>query len=231
MGWAADRGGFAIDAAVDERLGFLRKTYGWLTGQIIAVAALTSLFMQSEAIVNAALNLIYGNILIYILLFMGLSFITRKMLEGHKPMNVQVAGAALWVVFLSALCTPLCYFVIEAGHGAKITQAVIMTTGVFAGLTTYVLVTKKDFSWARSIIFIASWTLLGVGVVLAFGGGVSGIWYSALWVGLLSLWTLYDTSQVLHHRGVNEYVAASVDLLLDFVFLFIHILMLLMNRD
>jgi FtsH-binding integral membrane protein len=153
------------------------------------------------------------------------------MLEGHKPLGVQTAAAALWVVFLSLLTTPLCAIAFQNGLGHLVGQAFVMTTAVFLGLTTYVLVTKKDFSWAGSIIFIGSWALVGVGVVIWLTGGSGGIWYSVLWVGLLSLWTLYDTSQVLHHRGVTQYVAASVDLLLDFVFLFIHILLILMRSS
>jgi FtsH-binding integral membrane protein len=51
-------------------------------------------------------------------------------------------------------------------------------------------------------------------------------------VVLLSGWVLYDTSQIIHRRRIGEHVAASVDLLVDFVYLFIHIVMLLLSsRD
>jgi FtsH-binding integral membrane protein len=41
----------------------------------------------------------------------------------------------------------------------------------------------------------------------------------------------HDTSQILHRRAVNQYVAASVDLLVDFVLMFLYVLMILLNSS
>jgi FtsH-binding integral membrane protein len=231
MGWAADAGGFAIDAAVDERLGFLRKNYGWQTGKVLAVTVLVALFLQSPAVIEFSVSLLRGSFLIFFALLIGLSLLTRKMLEGSRPLGIQAAAAGIWVVFLSLLTLPLCAVAIQAGLGHLIMQAGVLTTTVFVGLTTYVLVTKQDFSWARSILFIGGWSLVGVGILMGFFGAGVGIWYSVIWVALLSLWTLYDTSQVLHHRRTDQYVAASVDLLFDFVLMFIHILTILLSAN
>jgi FtsH-binding integral membrane protein len=59
-------------------------------------------------------------------------------------------------------------------------------------------------------------------------GGAGGIVYSIVWAVLLAGWVLYDTSKVMYRRRVTEHVAASVDLLVDFVFMFLHIVQILM---
>ena len=236
MGWAADRGGFAIDAAVDERLGFLKKTYTHLTVQILAVGALTWTFIQNDELIAKFAGFFSGGsmgMIIYLACFFGLSLVTRKMMAGGKPLSIQYLAAGMWVVFLSILVSPLCYIAAEitGGYGI-ITEAFILTLCVFGSLTAYALTTKKDFSFLRGAIWIGSVSLIGVAFLLMFMGGSGGIWYSILWVVLLAAWTLYDTSQILHHRATDQYVAASVDLLLDFVYMFMHLLMILLNsRD
>ena len=235
MGWAAQTGGFAIDAAVDERMSFLKRTYGHLTVQIAAVGALTWAFIQNDALIEKFAGLFTGGVgmLVYLACFFGISLLTRKMMEGGKPLSIQYLAAGIWVFFLSILVSPLCWVAakITGGYGI-IGEAFILTLCVFGGLTVYALTTKKDFSFLGGAIAIASWSLIGVAFLLMFMGGSGGIWYSILWVVLLGAWTLYDTSQVLHHRATDQHVAASVDLLLDFVYMFMHLLIILLNsRD
>jgi len=233
MTWADDRRGFAIDAAVDARLGFIRKTYAHLGGEILAVGAMTWVILNVPALQRLAVGLI-SNFLIYLVAFFGASLISRKLMEGRVSAARQYLGAGIWVFFLSLLVAPLCMLAqARLGSLAVIGEAFIVTSCVFVGLTAYVFWTKKDFSFMRGALAVASWTLVGVALVMFLFGGFSGspIW-SILWVVLLAGWVLYDTSQVMHRRMVGEHVAASVDLLTDFVFMFLHIAMLLMgNRE
>lgn len=112
-------------------------------------------------------------------------------------------------------------------------EAAILTGCAFTGLTAYVFFTKKDFSFMRGALWMGSLLLLGVGVVSmlfgGLGGGTGSIVYSSFGVLLMGGWVLHDTSKVLHHRHVSEYVAGSVDLLVDFVYMFIHIASILLN--
>jgi len=233
MGWAADRGGFAIEAAVDERLGFLRKTYSLLTLQIVAVGAISAAILQNEALTLKIANLFWGSrsgMFIYLGVVFGISLLTRSMLAGNRPIGVQYGAAALWVGFLSVLVAPICWVAAEATGGYQIVgEAFLLTVALFGGLTAYVLTTRKDFSALRGALWMGSIGLMAIGLISVFMGSSMSIWYSVGWLVLLSGWTLYDTSQVLHKRNVNQYVAASVDLLVDFVYMFIYILMILMQ--
>lgn len=108
-------------------------------------------------------------------------------------------------------------------------QAFVPTACIFTGITAYVLTTKKDFSFIGAAMWMATFAAMGIGLLLYFMGGSGGIWYSIMWIVLMCGWVLYDTSKVLHRYPVNAAVAASVMLLVDFVYLFLHILMLLMR--
>lgn len=233
MAWARDRGGFAIDAAVDERLGFIRRTYGHLLGELLGVSLVTWLTLHTPALLAVA-TLLLSNLLLYFAAFFGVSLISRKLMEGDRSTAVQYAGAGLWVFFLGLLVAPIA-MICERRFGdyAILGEAFILTASVFSGLTAYVFFTRKDFTWMRGALAVASWLLVGIGVIQVFFGGFSGSpIYSILVVILMAGWVLHDTSNVLHHRRIGQHVAASVDLLVDFVYMFIHIAIILMSsRD
>ena len=226
--WADDRG-FAIDAAVDERVGFIRKTYLHLTAELGAVGLLAWMGTQVPLLQSLALAL-WSNFIIYFACFLGASFITRKLLAGHKPMSAQYLGAGIWVFLLGLLVTPL----VMIAPGAILAQGFVLTLCAFVGITAYVFTTKKDFSYIGGALSMATMILIGIAFLSFFMGGMgSGFpWFSVLAALLMCGWILYDTSRMLHHRRVGEHVAASVDLLVDFVYLFIHIVILLLgSRD
>jgi FtsH-binding integral membrane protein len=232
MAWPEDRG-FAIHAAVDARMAFVRRTYAHLLAELVAVALVVYVSLQTPALERLA-GALWGSWLIYILAFFGVSLVTRKMLEGQRSMAVQYAAAGIWVFFLGLLVTPLALFARHlTGSFAVLGEGAILTGCVFTGITAYVFFTKKDFSFLRGALWMLSWLALGVGILVTvfggFGGASASIVYSCVWVLLLGGWVLHDTSKVLHHRHVSEHVAASVDLLVDFVYMFIHIVSILLN--
>lgn len=231
MAWTEEKG-FAINAAMNARMAFVRRTYAHLVGELAGVTAVVYVALRTPALQRLAEGLL-GSWIIYLLAFFGVSLLTRKMLEGHRSIGIQYAAAGIWVFFLGLLVTPLAILAPRlTGSYAVLGEGAVLTGAVFTGLTAYVFFTKKDFSFLRGALWMLSWLALGVGIVVAifggFGGGAS-ILYSSVWVLLLGGWVLHDTSKILHHRAVNQYVAASVDLLIDFVYMFIHIVSILLN--
>jgi len=231
MSWAEDRG-FAISAAMDARMAFVRKTYAHLLAELIGVAAIVAVGIRVEALQEVGFALL-SRWYLYIIAFFGISFVTRAMLQGQRSKGVQYAAAALWVVFLGLLVTPLAVIAQQlTGSYAVLGEAAVLTGCVFAGITAYVFYTKKDFSFIGGALWMVTWLLFGIGMVAAIFGGLGGsgaLIYSCAMVLLLGGWVLYDTSKVLHRRHVSQYVAASVDLLVDFVYMFIYILSILLN--
>lgn len=232
MAWPEERG-FAIHAAVNARMAFVRKTYAHLLAELAGVALIVTLAVRTPVLAELAVRMMVRWYLPLLALF-GISLVTRRMLEGHRSIAVQYAAAGIWVFFFGLFITPLALVAKHlTGSYAVLGEAAILTGCAFTGLTAYVFFTKKDFSFMRGALWMGSLLLLGVGIVaMAFGGGLGGggsIAYSAFGVLLMGGWVLHDTSKVLHHRHVSEYVAGSVDLLVDFVYMFIHIASILLN--
>jgi FtsH-binding integral membrane protein len=112
-----------------------------------------------------------------------------------------------------------------------LTQAAMLTALVFTGLTGYVFVTRKDFSFLGGALAIGVFALIGIAIAGSLFGFTVGLWYSVLGVVVFSGYVLYDTSKILHSYPTTAYVSAAVVLFVDVVLLFKHILFLLMRRD
>jgi FtsH-binding integral membrane protein len=232
MTWAEDRG-FAIHAAVDERMGFIRRTYAHLLGELLVVAGIAALVLNTPSLLHGVAIPLAASWPVYLLSFFGVSLVSRKLLEGNRSMGTQYMGAALWVVFLGIFVAPFAYLAREfTGSYDVVGQAFVLTACVFGGLTAYVFFTRKDFSFLGGALSVLSLCVIGVGFLFVFfSPTMSTLWMPVVCVVLLSGWVLYDTSKVLHHRHVRQHVAASVDLLVDFVYLFLHILLLLLRAS
>ena len=231
MPWAEDRG-FAISAALDSRMAFVRRTYAHLLGELAGVALVTFIALRTPALESLATAMLTKPLL-YVVGFFGVSLLTRAMLAGQKSMAIQYSAAAIWVFFLGLLVTPFAVWArIQTGSYTIMGEAAILTGCVFTGITAYVFFTKKDFSFLGGALWMISWIAFGLGMILAIFGGFgnqTALFYSCGMVILMGGWVLYDTSKVLHHRHVNEHVAASVDLLVDFVYMFIYIVSILLR--
>lgn len=225
----------AAMAAASERAEFLKKVYGILFLGVLGFAATlwgtaNVPFMRDAA--TSLGDMIYGQrfgFLIYIGLFMGGSYLVHAVAE-KKPINV-VAYAA-WVVLLGFLVAPLVLHIADRDGMEIITQASSITALVFLGLTAFVLVTGKDFSWMRGILTIAFWSILVVGLIGAFTSFGTGLWISWAIVMLFAGYILYDTSVILHHLPTSMAMSGAIMLFTDVVLLFKHILILLASsRD
>ena len=114
-------------------------------------------------------------------------------------------------------------------------EAFGLTAVTFAGLSMYVVYSKKDFS------FMSGFLMTGL-IVLVVGGllnmffiqsGMMHFVMSGASVLLFSGFILYDTSNILRYYGTDEHVSATLALYLDVLNLFIALLSILgiMGRE
>ncbi len=226
VAWPEEKG-FAIDAAVSDRIGFLRRTYSHLLMELCAVGAVTSLALRIPFLVHNTMPVLLVGLL-------GIFFLVPKMLVRGASKGSQYTAAVLLVLFYGIALAPVAWIVREAtGSFAILGQAFIITACIFTGLTAYVFTTRRDFSAWGGFLHMALWGAIAIGIIGMFFGGFAGSnLYSILIVVLFSGFILYDTSQILHRHHVDEHVAASIALMIDFVILFKHIaLILLRSRD
>ncbi|CAJ0934004.1 unnamed protein product [Ranitomeya imitator] len=111
---------------------------------------------------------------------------------------------------------------------AVVLQAFILTTAVFFGLTAFTFQSKRDFSKLGAGLFAGLWILVIAGflrlffysetieLVMAAGGAL-------LFCGFI----IYDTHVLMHKLSPEEHILAAINLYLDIINLFLHLLRLL----
>ena len=219
----------AAPAAV--RAAFLQKVYMTLCGGV-AIALFTAFQIVSSAVqgnpgVLKAVTGHYWMVAIgYIVLALGAGALARVR-------GVNVAVYVAFTAFTGLLISPLFAYAYIQGHQSFeiVWNAFGLTALVFGGLTVYVFWSGKDFSFLGGMLWVGLLVLLGFMIAtfffqspaFAMGVTVGGL---LLFAGFI----LYDTSQIIHRLGPQDWMAGALSLFIDFVNMFIRILSLLSSR-
>jgi FtsH-binding integral membrane protein len=215
-------------AQADVRATFIRRTYGHLAGAILAFVALEAVLLQIPGVENVVVGM--SRLWIGVIAaWMVISWLARTWAASAKSIGMQYVGLAVYVVGQAVLFLPMLYYAaFMMQDKTVIPTAGILTLGVFAGLTAAVFVTRKDFSYLGSFLSIAGFIALGLIVASCIFGFSLGLIFSFAMVALACAAILYDTSNVLHHYGTEQYVAASVELFASVALLFWYVLRIAM---
>jgi FtsH-binding integral membrane protein len=219
-------------ATTEEKALFYRKTYGHVAGGVLVFILVEYLFLQSQTIVNFALSLLDGYLwLITLGGFMLVTHYAESVVAKSHDRNVQYLGYLLYIIAEAFIFVPLIYIAIAYANGPVLQQAAILTLSLFTGLSAVVLLTKKDFSFLRSIITIASFIALGLIVAGILFGFELGLWFSVGMVALAAGSILYQTSNLVHKYQSDQYVVAALGLFSALMLLFWYILRIFLSRD
>src|SRR5262245_3615263 len=217
-------------AEATERAAFIRRTYAHLAGAVVAFIAVEWMLLQSP-IAATMTSLMTGGFswLIVLAAFMGVSWLAERWANSEASPQMQYLGLGVFVVAEAILFLPLLYIASNFASADVIPMAALITGFLFTGLTATVFITRKDFSWMRSILTIGGFVALGVIVASIIFGFSLGIIFSSIMVLFASVAILYDTSQVLHHYRTNQHVAASLSLFASVALLFWYVLWIVMS--
>lgn len=219
-------------ASADERSAFIRRTYGHLAAAIGAFALLEYVLLQMEFVRPLVRTMVTGyNWLIVLGLFMVVGWIADKWARTATSKGMQYAGLVLCVVAWSVIFLPLLYVASRFSSPNVIPSAGLLTLGLFGGLTGTVFITKKDFSFLRTGLMVASFVALGLIVAGVMWGFNLGTLFAVAMVGLAGGYILYYTSNIMHHYRTDQHVAASLALFAAVALMFWYILLLFMSRD
>lgn len=225
----------AADAAQSERVTFIRKTYLHVAGAIVGFAVL--LFALVNFVPDDTMKQIFFGSrfswLIVLGVFMAVSFMAQRMADARSSVGTQYLGLALYTVAEAVLFWPIIWVCnnIPSLHGI-LPQAVILTLALAGGLTLSVFVTKADFSWMRSALWVGGLVAMGVIVLSIFMGFNLGIFFVVAMIALMCGFILYDTSNVLHHYHTSQYVGAALSIFSSLATLFWYVIQLLISlRD
>ena len=212
----------AASVTTTERLVFIKKVYS-LLAMSMGTAAIGA-YLGSGPL----LLLVAPNMMLFFILQIGLIFFAS--FAARKP-GLNMVALFSFTTVSGLTLGPLLYQV-----GPSIAaEAFALTAITFAGLSMYVVYSKKDFS------FMSGFLMTGL-IVLVVGGllnmffiqsGMMHFVMSGASVLLFSGFILYDTSNILRYYGTDEYVSATLALYLDVLNLFIALLSILgiMGRD
>lgn len=219
-----------MDAPLDVRVQFIRRTYLHLAGAIAAFTLLSVLLFQIGVGVMI-LNLIAGfrwGWLLFLGAFSVAGWLASSMAQSSRQVGAQYAGLGFYTLAEAVLFSPLIALAALFVPGA-LPLAAAITLITFAGLSAYVLITKQDFSFLRMALVvggIVAMCAIVAGVIFGFD---LGIWFSAAMILFACGAILYSTSKVLHNYAPDQHVAASLELFAAVALLFWYVLQLLMR--
>ena len=212
----------AASVTTSDRLVFIKKVYS-LLAMSMGTAAVGA-YLGSGPL----LLLVAPNMMLFFILQIGLIFFAS--FAARKP-GLNMIALFSFTTVSGLTLGPLLYQV-----GPSIAaEAFGLTAVTFAGLSMYVVYSKKDFS------FMSGFLMTGL-IVLVVGGllnmffiqsGMMHFVMSGASVLLFSGFILYDTSNILRYYGTDEHVSATLALYLDVLNLFIALLSILniMGRE
>ena len=214
----------AANASVDARAAFIVKTYLHLVGAIFAFVALeTALFFTGIAQRLVPMMVGGRSWLLVLALFVGASWVADRWARSATSKPMQYMGLGLYVVVEAVIFLPLMAMALAYAPDA-IPSAAIVTGVLFSGLTGIVFLTRKDFSFMRGILGVASLGAFGIIICSVIFGFSLGIVFSGAMVVLAGGYILYSTSNVLHQYRTDQYVSAALALFAAVAFLFFYVL-------
>jgi FtsH-binding integral membrane protein len=226
------RVGIPVDRrSVSARAEFIARTYNHLMGAIVGFVGVELLLFGSGVAEPIARTLLGGSWLLVLGAFMIVGWIASGVAARSESLGSQYAALAGYVVAEAVIFVPLLYLADSVAPGV-IQSAAVVTLLAFAGLTAIVFVTRKDFSFLRSLLMFGGVLAVVAIVGASLFGFALGTWFSVAMVGFAGGAILYDTSNVLHHYPEDRYVAAALSLFASVALLFWYVLQLFMSsRD
>lgn len=194
----------------------LRNTYMLLS--------MTLLFSALTAGVSVAMALPSMGIIVTLIGYFGLLFLTAKLRNSAWG----IASVFALTGFMGLTLGPIISrYLGLPGGGGIVMSAMGLTAIIFMGLSAYVLISKRDFSFMGGF--------LAVGVLVAFVAGLGAIFFeiaalslavSAAFVLLMSGMILFETSNIIR-GGETNYIMATVTLYVTIFNLFTSLLQIL----
>ena len=198
---------------------FISKVYGLL---FVAMAFMTAMGVATFFLIPMSRGLYYT------FLFGPLALIFIAMFTHSVP-GLNLLLFLAFAVLDGGLLGFIAKIYAAAGLGTIFAQAAVLTLLVFGGITAYIRVTKKDFSYMGTWLFWALLLLLGASIAgLFFRSTTFHLILSIGGTALFTLYVMYDTSRIMNAaEGELDPVSAAWMLFIDLVNLFLYILRLL----
>jgi modulator of FtsH protease len=186
---------------------------------------MTLLFSALTAGLSMAFNLPYPGLLVTLIGYFGLLFLTTKLRNSVWGLVSIFALTGFMGLTLGPIIN---LYLTKFTNGAELVMMAMGGTGlIFLGLSGYALSTRKDFSFLGGFLM--------VGILVGFLAGLGAIFFqlpglalavSSMFVLLMAGLILYQTSEIIH-GGETNYIMATITLYVSIYNLFTSLLHLL----
>lgn len=194
----------------------LRNTY--------ILLSMTLLFSGAIAGLSMALNMPHPGLILTLVGYFGLLYATSK----FRNSSLGIVCVFALTGFMGFTLGPILNAYMSLANGGQIIMNAMGATGlIFLGLSSYVLTTKKDFSFMGGF--------LAVGILVGFLAAIGAYFFeiaalslavSAMFVLLMSGLILYETSNIIN-GGETNYIMATTTLFVAIFNLFTSLLHLM----
>ncbi|TFK91373.1 hypothetical protein K466DRAFT_482954 [Polyporus arcularius HHB13444] len=202
-------GATVAECALEVRNEFVRKVYTILFCQIVASTIVAGLIRRSPDTVFWVVTHSWS---FYVPMFGTLVNLGLLYWKRHSvPLNyVLLSTFTLLEAFTLGIMTA--FFESEV-----VLQALLITVGVFLGLTLFTFQSKYDFSGMGSWLFAGLIGLMMTGIVGMFipFSRTSDLIFAAGGCLLFSGYVVYDTYMITKRLSHDEYIAAAISLYLE----------------
>ncbi len=209
---------------------FIKKTYQLFASSLLAASA--GAYVGTAYLANSLVKVtaegrmgvagwFWGLVILEFVLLFGLMAAKKK--EG---LNLVLLFAFTFVTGLT-LAPTLSAFLAMPGGASIITEAFVLTTVAFGGLSIFAMNTTRDFSAMGKMLFITLIVVIVASLINIFTQSpLFQLVIASVSAILFSAFILYDTQNII--RGnVETPVEAAVMLYLDFLNLFLSLLQIL----
>jgi modulator of FtsH protease len=187
--------------------------------------SMTLLFSAAMAGLSMALNLPHPGLVISLVGYFGLLFLTYRLANSAWGLLAVFALTGFMGLTLGPIINN---YLTAFQNGHQLVMLAVGGTGIiFLGLAGYAMTTRKDFSFMAGFLM--------VGVLVAFVGSIAAAIFtipalalavSVMFVILMSGMILYQVSELVH-GGETNYILATVGLYVSIYNLFLSLLQLL----
>ncbi|KAF9478789.1 UPF0005-domain-containing protein [Pholiota conissans] len=211
------------ECSPEIRNAFIRKIYTILLCQIGATSVVGGIIYTSPSVIAWVLTHTWSFYVPMICTFINILVLYWK--RHSHPLNLVLLSSFTLLEAFTLGVTISFY------PDVLVLQALLITTGVFLGLTLFTFQSKYDFSGMAPFLFgcLVAFCMAGfVAIFLPFNRTVDLI-FAIGGCLLFSGYIVYDTYLINKRLSPDEFIMGAISLYLDFINLFLNILRLLNN--
>jgi len=211
------------DSAAEIRSAFVRKVYTILFCQLLATTVVGGTLSRSPDAIFWVQSNTWSLYVALIGTMVNLFLLYWK--RHSHPANL------IFLSTFTVLEAATLGFIVAFYDTTIVLQALLITLGIFLGLTLFTLQSKWDFSGMAPFLFGGLIALLMTGIVGIFipFSKTFDLIYAIGGSLLFSGYVVFDTYMIFNRLSADEFILGAISLYLDFINLFLNILRVLNN--